>query len=151
MGLAVAVPFLDRIPLPVLVFLAELCVVTLATLRIIFLSRGRKLPAAVLGFFEITLWLFAIGQIMQNLSDLGCFFGFAAGFTCGNYLGVLIEQRLAIGTLVVRTITHKDAGDLTRARLPLTVPATSGWRNTRVHMSTVTLSWTRVACVSTCS
>lgn len=104
----------NYVPLAFLVFLAELCVVTLATLRIIFLSRGRKLPAALLGFFEITLWLFAIGQIMQNLSDLGCYLGFAAGFTCGNYLGVLIEQRLAIGTLLVRTITNKDATDLTR-------------------------------------
>ena len=55
--------------LPLLVFLAELCVVTLSTLRIIFLSRGSKGLAPVLGFFEITIWLFAIGKVMQNLSD----------------------------------------------------------------------------------
>jgi uncharacterized protein YebE (UPF0316 family) len=98
--------------LPLIVFGAELCVVTLSTIRIIFLSRGRKVPASILGFFEITIWLFAIGQIMQNLSDIGCHLAFAAGFTTGNYLGVLIEKRLAIGTLVVRTITHKDATGL---------------------------------------
>src|SRR4029077_15374330 len=64
------------------------------------------------GFFEVTIWLFAIGQIMQNLSNLGCYFGFAGGFTLGNYLGVLIEKRLAIGTVLLPTITNHDAGDL---------------------------------------
>jgi uncharacterized protein YebE (UPF0316 family) len=98
--------------LPILVFFAELCVVTLSTLRIIFLSRGRKFLAPALGFFEITIWLFAIGKVMQNLQDMGCFMGFAGGFTFGNFFGVLIEKWLALGTVVVRTVTNKDAGDL---------------------------------------
>src|SRR5207302_6179917 len=98
--------------LPLLVFFAELCVVTLSTLRIIFLSRGMKFLAPALGFFEITIWLFAIGKVMQNLSDPGCFLGFACGFTLGNFLGILIEKKLALGNVVVRAITHKDATDL---------------------------------------
>src|SRR2546430_3389069 len=98
--------------LPFVVFFAELCVVTLSTLRIIFLSRGSKCLAPVLGFFEITIWLFAIGKVMQNLSDPFCILGFAGGFTLGNYLGVLIEKRLALGNVVVRTITNRDATDL---------------------------------------
>jgi uncharacterized protein YebE (UPF0316 family) len=98
--------------LPLLVFLAELCVVTLCTIRIIFVSRGMKVLAPILGFFEVTIWLFAIGQIMQNLSNLGCYVGFAGGFTLGNFLGVLIEKKLGIGTVVIRTITGKDAREL---------------------------------------
>jgi uncharacterized protein YebE (UPF0316 family) len=98
--------------LPLLVFCAELCVVTISTIRIIFLSRGMKTLAAMLGFFEITIWLFAIGQIMRNLSDLGCYLGFASGFTLGNYFGVLIEKKLAIGTQVVRIITRRGAREL---------------------------------------
>jgi uncharacterized protein YebE (UPF0316 family) len=98
--------------LPLLVFIAELCVVTIGTMRIIFVSRGMKILAPVLGFFEVSIWLFAIGQIMQNLSDLGCYLAFAAGFTVGNYLGVLIEKKLAIGSVVVRIITRKAVGDL---------------------------------------
>lgn len=98
--------------LPLLVFFAELCVVTISTIRIIFLSRGMKGLAAILGFFEITIWLFAIGQIMRNLSDVGCYLGFASGFTFGNYLGVLIEKKLAIGTMVVRIIARYNAGEL---------------------------------------
>jgi uncharacterized protein YebE (UPF0316 family) len=94
--------------LPLLVFLAEMCVVTLGTIRIIFVARGMKILAPVLGFFEVIIWLFAIGQIMQNLSNIGCYVAFAAGFTAGNYFGVLIEKKLAIGTVVVRTITHRN-------------------------------------------
>jgi uncharacterized protein YebE (UPF0316 family) len=98
--------------LPLLVFLAELCVVTLGTMRIIFVSRGMKVLAPILGIFEISIWLFAIGQIMQNLSNLGCYLGFAAGFTIGNFCGVFIERKLAIGTALVRIITNKEPGEL---------------------------------------
>ncbi len=98
--------------LAVLVFFAELCVVTLSTVRIICLGRGQKVLASAIGFFEVSIWLFAIGQIMQNLSNVGCYLGFAGGFTAGNYLGVLVEQRLALGTLVVRIITPREAGVL---------------------------------------
>lgn len=95
-----------------MIFVAEMCVVTLGTLRIIFVARGMKLLATGLGFFEVSVWLFAIGQIMQNLSDLSCYAAFAGGFSVGNFCGILIEKKLAIGTQVVRTITHKDAGQL---------------------------------------
>jgi len=94
--------------LPLFIFLAEMTVLTLATLRTIFIARGMKYLAPVIGFFEITMWLFAIGEVMKNLSDLRCSFAFAAGFTIGNYLGILFEQRLALGNVVVRIITNKS-------------------------------------------
>ncbi len=96
--------------LPLLIFVAEVCVVTICTVRIIVLSRGMKVMAAALGSVEITIWLFAIGQIMRNLSNPLCYLAFAGGFTLGNYLGVVIEERLALGTILVRLITpHNPA------------------------------------------
>jgi uncharacterized protein YebE (UPF0316 family) len=102
-----AVPFM----LPLVIFLAETCVVTISTVRIISVSRGRKVLASVLGTFEITIWLFAISQVMKNLNDWTCFVAFAAGFTIGNFLGVMLEARLAIGNLVVRVITHRNGDE----------------------------------------
>lgn len=99
--------------LPLIIFVAEMVVVTLSTIRIIFVARGMKGLAALMGFFEVSIWLYAIGQIMQNLSDLRCFAAFAGGFTLGNYLGVLIHDKLALGQVVVRIITSKDATELT--------------------------------------
>jgi uncharacterized protein YebE (UPF0316 family) len=98
--------------LPLFIFVAELTVVTISTLRTIFVARGMKYLAPLLGFFEVSIWLFAIGQVMKNLSDLTCSAAFAGGFTLGNFLGVLIEGKLAMGDAVVRIITHRDAGGL---------------------------------------
>jgi uncharacterized protein YebE (UPF0316 family) len=100
------------VALPLTVFLAEMCVVTLSTIRIIFISRGRRLLGPLLGFFEVVIWLFAIGQTMQNLTNPACYIAFAAGFTAGSYCGVMIERRLALGTVVIRIITNKDTADL---------------------------------------
>jgi uncharacterized protein YebE (UPF0316 family) len=102
----------SALSLPLLIFCAEVCVVTVGTLRIIFVARGQKILAPTLGFFEVTTWLFAIGQVMRNLDNLGCALGFALGFALGNYLGILIEKKLALGTAMVRVITHRDPADL---------------------------------------
>src|SRR5262245_61594352 len=93
---------MDALLLPGMIFLAEMCVVTLGTLRIIFVSRGQKFLAPCLGFFEIIIWLFAISQVMQHLQNVWCFLAFAAGFTIGNYFGILIEKALAMGLAQVR-------------------------------------------------
>jgi uncharacterized protein YebE (UPF0316 family) len=98
--------------LPLFIFFAEVTVVTISTMRTIFISRGRKVLAPILGLFEVSIWLFAIGQVMQNVNDLRCFVAFATGFAAGNFLGILLEKKLAIGDLVVNVISHRDAGGL---------------------------------------
>lgn len=95
--------------LPVFIFAAEVCVVTISTLRTIFVARGMKYLAPLLGFFEVSIWLYAIGEVMKNLSDFSCSLAFAGGFTLGNFLGILVEQKLAMGSTVVRIITRRDA------------------------------------------
>jgi uncharacterized protein YebE (UPF0316 family) len=101
--------------LPLLIFVAEICVVTISTVRIIFIARRRKVLAALLGVFEVSIWLFAIGQVMSNLNNPLCYLAFAGGFALGNYLGVFIEEKLAMGTLVVRVITHNNGDGIVAA------------------------------------
>jgi uncharacterized protein YebE (UPF0316 family) len=98
--------------LPALVFLAETVVVTLSTVRTIFIARGWKVLAPLLGFFEVSIWLFAIAQVMQHLTSPGCFLAFAGGFALGNFLGVLIEQKLALGQVVVHVVSTNEGVDL---------------------------------------
>ena len=95
--------------LPVLIFLARVVDVSFGTIRIIFISRGQKLLAPLIGFFEILIWLVAIGKVMQNLSNVYCYIAYAGGFAAGNFAGMWIEEKLAMGTLVVQIITKKDA------------------------------------------
>jgi len=101
--------------LPVLIFFARICDVSIGTLRIIFVSRGKKNIAPILGFFEVLIWIIVIGKIMQNASNMACYIGYAAGFATGNYVGMLIEEKLAMGFVVVRIITSKDAHELKNA------------------------------------
>ncbi|RLE07030.1 MAG: hypothetical protein DRJ06_06660, partial [Candidatus Aminicenantes bacterium] len=98
--------------LPLLIFLARVIDVTLQTLRIIFISRGLKYIAPFVGFFEILIWLLAIQQIMINLHNPLCMLAYAAGFAMGNFVGLSLEQKLSMGTVIVRLITTKDISPL---------------------------------------
>ncbi|MCK4664578.1 MAG: DUF2179 domain-containing protein [Bacteroidales bacterium] len=95
--------------LPLLIFLSRIIDVSIGTLRIIFVSRGHKFIAPLLGFFEVLVWIIVIGKIMQNLNNFACYFAYAAGFATGNYIGMLIEEKLAIGIMIIRIITQKNA------------------------------------------
>jgi uncharacterized protein YebE (UPF0316 family) len=98
--------------MPLVIFVAEAGVVTIGTMRSIFVSRGMKGAAAFLGLFEASIWLFAVGQVFQHLSNVGCSVAYAAGFTLGNYLGVLLEGKVAVGSVLLRVITRRDAAAL---------------------------------------
>lgn len=98
--------------LPFLIFSARIIDVTLDTLRIIFISRGNKVVAPILGFFEVLIWLIAITRIMQNLDNWTTYIAYAAGFAVGNYVGLYFEEKLAIGIQVIRVITGKDSKEL---------------------------------------
>lgn len=95
--------------LPMLIFLSRVADVSLATMRIIFISRGMKYLAPFIGFFEVIIWLLAIRVIMQNLNNWACYFAYGAGFAMGTFIGLQIEKRLAIGSSILRIITQKDA------------------------------------------
>lgn len=98
--------------LPFLIFTARICDVTLGTIRIIFVSRGQKILAPLVGFVEILIWLTAIGKIMQNLGNVYCYLAYAGGFAAGNFIGIYIEEKLAMGLFLIRIITRKDANGL---------------------------------------
>ncbi|MBU1564714.1 MAG: DUF2179 domain-containing protein [Proteobacteria bacterium] len=98
--------------LPGLVFLARILDVSIGTLRIIFISKGLKHFAAMLGFFESLIWLIAVTQVIQNLHSWQTYIAFALGFGAGNYVGVVLEERIALGNLLIRIITQKEANEL---------------------------------------
>ena len=101
--------FLNYLFIPILIFLARVADVTFGTMRIIFISRGLKYLAPVVGFFEISIWLIAISQVLKEGSPWIAFFAYALGFAFGNYVGILIEEKMAMGISVIRIITQYDA------------------------------------------
>jgi uncharacterized protein YebE (UPF0316 family) len=123
--------------IPLLIFCARVCDVTLGTIRIIFVSRGRKLLAPFVAFFEIMIWLVAIGKIFQNLGNIYCYVGYAGGFAAGNFVGIWLEEKLAMGTLIIQVVTKRDAsaliGSLRAAGYGVTVVPAEGSTG-RVHI-----------------
>ncbi len=95
--------------LPVLIFIARISDQTIGTIRLIFLSKGYKHLAPFLGFFEVIIWLLAVGQIMQHLDNVMCYIAYGAGFAMGNYIGMSIEERLSIGNVMIRVIPRLNS------------------------------------------
>lgn len=98
--------------LPFLIFLSRICDVTIGTIRIVMVSKGQKYWAPVLGFFEVFIWLVAITRIIQNLDNWLCYFAYAGGFATGNYIGLIIEEKMAIGIVKIQIITRKESKEL---------------------------------------
>lgn len=98
-----------------LIFCARILDVSLGTLRIISVAKGRKYLAPLFGFFEILIWLTAISRVMRSDPNPYYFLAYASGFALGNYIGILVEEKLAIGTLLVRVILGEDPADLLEA------------------------------------
>ncbi|MCP1716071.1 uncharacterized protein YebE (UPF0316 family) [Methanocalculus alkaliphilus] len=98
--------------IPLFIVIARILDVSIGTIRIIFVSRGYRFLAPALGFFEVIIWLLAIGEIMKNLNNPAAYIAYGLGFALGNYLGILLEDRLSIGQVIVRVITRRDASVL---------------------------------------
>ncbi|MDZ7373100.1 MAG: DUF2179 domain-containing protein [candidate division KSB1 bacterium] len=108
-------PWFTWVILPILIFCARIVDVSIGTMRIIFIAKEKRFLAPLLGFFEVLIWLLAIGQIFKHLDNALCYVAYAGGFATGNYVGMLLERRLALGTEVVRLITRQDPSELLRA------------------------------------
>ncbi|MDX2414998.1 MAG: DUF5698 domain-containing protein, partial [Bacteroidales bacterium] len=102
----------DVVILPLLIFFARIMDVSIGTVRIILVSKGYKKLAPIAGFFEILIWIIAITRIVDNLDNWICYIAYALGFATGNYIGMIIEERLALGYETVRIITKREANNL---------------------------------------
>ncbi|NLD56926.1 MAG: DUF2179 domain-containing protein [Methanomicrobiales archaeon] len=103
--------------LPLLIFLARIADVSMETVRVIYISRGIKFLAPIIAFFEIIIWLLAMDVVLKDLSNIVYFMAYAFGFAAGTYVGLVIEERLSIGTVILRIITTEESTDTIAAFL----------------------------------
>lgn len=97
---------------PLLILVARMCDVTLSTVRILFISRGLRALAPLVGFVEILIWLVAISTALEHLDHPVNYIAYAAGFAAGTWAGMAVEDKLALGLVAVRIITREDAAEL---------------------------------------
>jgi uncharacterized protein YebE (UPF0316 family) len=90
-----------------LIFALRVCDMTLDTLRVLFVMRGRKGIVWVLGFFQASIFILAISTVLKNLDNPLNVIGYAAGFATGVVFGMLIEEKLAIGHMHVSIVSPR--------------------------------------------
>lgn len=92
---------------PLVIFCLRIVDVSMSTIRILLAVRGYKVIVPILGFFEVLVWMFAVGNAIRFLDSGWHLLGYAGGFATGNVVGMLIEERLAIGFATIRIVsTH---------------------------------------------
>jgi len=98
--------------LPLIIFVARIFDQTVGTIRLIFAAKGFKSIVPILGFFEVLIWIVIVAQVMQHLDNVLCYIAYAGGFAMGNYIGMLVEEKLSLGTVLIRVIPKKDTTEL---------------------------------------
>ncbi|MCP9290942.1 DUF2179 domain-containing protein [Gracilimonas sediminicola] len=111
--------------LPILIFCARIADVSLGTLRITMVSRGYKWQSALLGFFEVLIWVIVVAQLLKNLNHWVNYVAYAAGFSAGTFIGLYIEDKMKVGTVLIRIITLDKSDELIEALKEAGVAITS--------------------------
>jgi uncharacterized protein YebE (UPF0316 family) len=99
--------------MPIVIFFLRVVDMSLDTLRVLFVIRGRKGLSWLLGFFQSALWVIAITSVLSNLDNILNLVGYAGGFATGIVVGMTIEERLAIGHGNLRIISPRKGSAIT--------------------------------------
>lgn len=100
---------------PLLIFVLRIFDVSLSTLRILLSMRNQRVLVPIIGFFEVLIWIFAVGSAIRNLESMWHVLGYAGGFATGNIVGLWIEGKLAIGLATLRIISRAGGVELAEA------------------------------------
>lgn len=98
----------NYIILPLIIFFARIVDVSIGTIRLIYIAKGYKKVAALLGFFEVLIWITVVKAIIMNMQGIISLVAYAAGFAAGTYIGMFIEEKFLRGHVLIRVITRRD-------------------------------------------
>ncbi len=99
-----------------LVFAARVVNVSMATVRTLLSMRGHKGLSILIGFFESLVFILAISRVLQDVGNVWNVLGYCGGFAAGTWLGLELEERLALGYAAV-TVISQTSGTVIAADL----------------------------------
>jgi len=89
----------------VMIFALRVTSVSMGTVRTLMIVRGRKFTAALIGFFEVLIFVLAISKVIREVGNLWNVLGYCSGFAVGTIVGMALEDKLALGFSMVRIIS----------------------------------------------
>jgi len=102
----------------IFIFLAKLLEVAIATVRMVLTARGNRLAASMLSAVEITIWIIVTSTVLLGLRDdplRAVAFGLA--FVVGIYLGIVVEDKLALGLAQIECIAGFDEAKIITSKM----------------------------------
>lgn len=114
-----------------LIFLIRIVGMTASTVRVLLMMRGKKLFTAVAGFIEVLLYIFAIGFVVNDLSNIWNILAYSVGFVGGTLVGMWIDEYTATGYVNVRVISRYKAQPIVEQIHESGYGATVGWGHGR--------------------
>lgn len=100
---------------PAIIFCLRIIDVSLATLRMLLAVRGMKVLVPIIGFVEVSVWIFAVGSAIQHLGSPLHVLGYAGGFATGTLVGIWLEEKIAYGMATVRIVSKHGGVELAEA------------------------------------
>jgi len=98
--------------IPVLIFAARIADVSIGTVRMIYVINGHRYIAAALGFIEVIIWALAVGGVIKFLTNPAALIAYGLGFAAGTLVGMIIEERLAIGYRMVHIFNREPSNSV---------------------------------------
>lgn len=95
----------------IFIFTARVIDVSLSTFRMLMVVQGRRGQAAFIGFFEVCIYIMALGKVVESLDNPINLLVYGLGFACGTYVGITIEGKIALGNLSAQIILKEDGND----------------------------------------
>lgn len=97
----------------IIIFCAKIVEVSISTIRMVYINKGERVKGAVLGFIEILIWLIVVSSVLNNITeDPIKVFIYAAAFSLGNYIGVTIESKIAVGLASIQVVVNEETGQI---------------------------------------
>lgn len=94
--------------IPLVIFLSRIVDVSLGTFRTILVVRGEKYGAALISFFELSIWILAISGTLVYIRNPFALIAYSGGFAIGTIIGIYLENRAAIGKQAMRIINAES-------------------------------------------
>lgn len=94
------------------IMVAKIVEVSLMTVRVVLVTKGEKVVGAIIGFFEVMIWIYIASLAMKGITEnpLKAIF-YSLGFALGNYFGIKLEEWLGIGVSEIQAIVKEEEGD----------------------------------------
>jgi len=97
----------------IVIFCAKVVEVTISTIRLVYINKGEKIKGSILAFLEILIWLIVVSSVLTNIAqDPIKIFVYAAAFSIGNYIGMTIESKIALGLASLQVVVNEKDGNI---------------------------------------